>query len=328
MKKLFLLIGITLAASSFGKGQTNVYHPFPDSAYWRVDQDYYYPVQFPCHYVYYFHYYISGDTLINAEAYKKINSSFKLIHVFMWNPTSPTIPPPTSAPGGYVGALRDDPPSGKVWFVFKGTTTVSLLYDYNLVTGDTLKGCLSIGGGFNTEMIVASVDSVLLGNQYRKRWIFNPCNISMSGNYITPYIIEGIGSSAGLIEPLCTYAIDWYTRYLVCVKDSSGTVFTSGYNSPYNCNLILALNDPETEGMMGIYPNPFSDRTRIEFGKVCENATLTVINLYGQIVKQIEHINGESILLQRDHLGSGMYLIQLQQDHQVILSDKMVVSNH
>jgi hypothetical protein len=331
MKKLFVIFWIILSATNFVNAQTSVYHPFANSTYWRVDYDSYYPVQFPCHYKYYYHYYISGDTVINSMIHKKINRSFMAIQVLEWNPTTPGAPPPTSGPGGYAGALRDDSSANKTWFVFPNTTTDSLLFDYNLTVGDSVKGCTVPWPAF-MHVVVSAVDSVLIKGHFRKRWIFDSCMTSMGGNLFSLYVIEGIGSSRGLIEPLCTYAIDFANRYLVCVKDSSGTVFTSAYipyNSPFSCNPIIAgIPEVSSENTIEIYPNPFSTQTSLHSGKVLHKATLTLYNSFGQRVKQIENISGQSITLQRDNLGSGMYLVRLVQDNKVLLSHKILITGH
>jgi hypothetical protein len=220
MKRILFAISILVLCVETGYAQTNVYHPFPDSAYWRVDYYYNYAFQHPCYARYYFQYYAKGDTLINAGIYKKIYRSSVQVDTLT---CTPPMNPPESPASGYAGALKDDSLANKTFFIFPGSTTDSLLYDYNLIADDTLKGILvSHFLWSNPNLVVLSVDSVLINGHFRKRWNFNQIG---HGTY--PFIIEGIGSNVGLIEPVYTYAFDFMERYLVCVRDSSVTYFVS-----------------------------------------------------------------------------------------------------
>jgi hypothetical protein len=320
MKKLLLLLSFIFIGLTVAYGQTGVYHPFPDSAVWRVDEIADCPFQYPYLVKYYYHYSVSGDTLINSYQYKKIERSFVLVNVIFWWLQSD---PPVSRAACYAGALREDSLADKVYFVFPNTTNDSLLYDYNLTVGDTVKGCLSPFPGFHTG-VIASVDSVLIDGQYRKRWNLNQCHVDPS-NYIYPYIIEGIGSSSGLIEQLCTYSIDWYSRYLVCVRDSSGTLFTSSYNSVHNCDLIEGLNEIYSDNNVHLYPNPFSEQIKIQSDAPFKDATVTLCNSFGQKVMQKENISGQEFTLQRGDLLSGLYILQMKQANTLLFTAKLII---
>ena len=163
---------------TLGNGQTNVYQPFPDSIIWRVDYNLYQPFQIRCIKDYYLEYYSKGDTTINSVVCRKLFVAVVVDSVTGW--CSPDFLPTP----GYVGALKEDPSANKTFFVFPNSTTDSLLYDYNLAVGDTIKG---INAQFisNLSGVVLSVDSVLISGQYRKRW-----NFSQDNDGHSTYIIE------------------------------------------------------------------------------------------------------------------------------------------
>lgn len=315
MKK-YLLILTVFFIIPFAQGQTNVYHSFPDSAIWRVDYHSHNPFQYPYEVKYYFQYYVTGDTLINSNIYKKIFKSYVGVDVLLWSlPTDP----PTPTPAYYAGALRDDSLANKTFFVFPNTATDSLLYDYNLIVGDTVKGLISE----YANMVVLSVDSILITGQYRTRWNLN----HWSNDSIN--IIEGIGSSAGLIEQLYSYNIDFTDRYLVCVKDSSSTIFVSDYNSTIGCNLIYeGLNEIISGYTFKCYPNPFTTKITIQTEIVLKNASLIVYNSFGQRIKQMDNISGQSFTLHRDNLPSGVYFLQVTQDNNTLITDKLVITDN
>jgi len=313
MKKLILILTVFISLTA-AQGQTNVYHSFPDSAIWRVDYRSYQPSPYAYFVMYYFQYSITGDTLINSNVYKKIFKSYDVVNVTTWDlPTDP----PTSTAAHYVGALRDDSLLNKTFFVFPNESTDSLLYDYNLSVGDSMKGFIS-----ETPITVSSMDSILINGQYRNRWFFHQWNDST-------YIIEGIGSLQGLIEPIgWNYSVDFTDRYLICVKDNSNTIFTSGYNSAWDCNLIyVGLNEINSDNNFNCYPNPFTTESTIQTDKGFKNATLTVYNSFGQQVKQFDNISGQTITLHRDNLTSGMYFFRFLQDDKVLGTGKLIIAD-
>lgn len=318
MKKILFAISILILSVETGYAQTNVYHPFPDSAIWRVDYYYNYAFQHPCYVRYYFQYFVQGDTLINSGIYKKIYRSSVQVDTVSCN--SP-MNPPTVPVSGYVGALKDDPQANKTFFVFPDSTVDSLLYDYNLGVGDTLNGVISHFFVYDFDLVVISTDSVLINGQYRKKW-----NCDMIGHNIYPYIIEGIGSNFGLIEPVYSYAIDFTDRYLVCVRDGSVTYFVSDYPSIAGCELLLN-SGPEIRltGKPNVFPNPFSYKTTLRSDFNLSGATLTIINSSGQQMKIIKNFNGREIDLYHDNLPSGIYLLILESEHNIIATEKLAI---
>lgn len=93
-----------------------------------------------------------------------------------------------------------------------------------------------------------------------------------------------------------------------------------------NCS-PTGLNNPVEEiKVISIYPNPFSSQTTLQTDNPLHNATLTVDNCFGQTVKQIKNISGQTVALSRDNLSSGLYFLHLTQDNQVIATKKILLT--
>jgi CubicO group peptidase (beta-lactamase class C family) len=94
------------------------------------------------------------------------------------------------------------------------------------------------------------------------------------------------------------------------------------------CSTTTGINNVTTSAKtISIYPNPFSSETTLQVNKNLKVATLTVYNSFGQTVKQIKNISGETITFSRDNLSSGLYFIQLTQDNKIISVDKCVITD-
>ena len=241
----------------------SVYHPFPDSsAMWKmhhvssglcpgVAEDLYSII-------------ISGDTLINAQKYQKLNVS----GVQIISSSGNWICPNTAL--GYKGAVREDSANRKVFFIPKTTNTEQLLYDFNMQVGDTVKGYTAAPPSSPDKVI--SIDSVMTSLGFRKRWNINTCyGISL---------IEGIGSMYGLIEksPGCVTDQAYYS--LVCFQQNGAGVYPA---FSANCSMVTGVNSqdallPEIK----LYPNPASDILNIELPEI-ENIGSANIQVYNYL---------------------------------------------
>jgi hypothetical protein len=92
------------------------------------------------------------------------------------------------------------------------------------------------------------------------------------------------------------------------------------------CALIAGVEENESNAM-SLFPNPFSTQTTLQIDQSFKNASLTVYNLFGQIVKQIDNISGETIIFHRDDLPSGLYLVRLTEKNKTIAVDKLVITD-
>lgn len=89
----------------------------------------------------------------------------------------------------------------------------------------------------------------------------------------------------------------------------------------------VGIQEAQPTQNINIYPNPFSSSTTLLTDKIFKDATLKVYNLCGQTVKQIDNLSGQTIVLHRDNLPSGLYFIRLTQDNKIIATKKLVITD-
>lgn len=300
--KIFLLLFFTPPIFSFDLiAQTSIYHPFPDSnAYWRVDYNENPPFQ--CTgtngLIASYQYAYEGDTLINGFIYKKINKTG--IIYFSWcYPGTPL---------GYQGAFREDTVAKKAYLVLPGATADSLLYDFSLQIGDTVKTVLhqmSVFASSCTDYIVTSIDSQLIGSTYRKKWFISGNPSGCLAGYV-----EGMGNLYGFLDSyyyfeqganLCCFTIDSTPQYL---------------STCFNINVCAPVN--VAEGLLfkqiDIHPNPVIENT----------FSLSVAPMLGESISEIEFYDSQginyklnwiklknSILFYDNSLSKGIYLLRI-----------------
>jgi hypothetical protein len=117
--------------------------------------------------------------------------------------------------------------------------------------------------------------------------------------------------------------------------DATSTSFTIkdyAYEStPNTCiqsgQSILGVNENTTKPIFSIFPNPFISSTTIHAIDNLKNATLTILNSQGQIVKQVNNISGHTVSLSRDNFPSGLYFIRLTEENKIIAEEKIIITD-
>jgi hypothetical protein len=243
MKKL---LSILILYSSLAFSQTSVYHPFPDSnAQWNVELDYYvYCTPFTYNSITTYSYVFGADTVIGSYTYHQL-----YVPAYQSYYSGAPCYNDTVAAGSYIGSIRQDTAARKVYYVFPVDTAEQLLYDFNLSVGDTIRGYLARDcNSGSMDQTVVSIDSILIGSDYRTRW-----NFGLSSAYS---IIEGIGSTKGLLEPVCEL-IDGPIYALDCFKQND-TVYYPSLST--TCDLETStVNFVLTDNSFSIFPNPAQD---------------------------------------------------------------------
>jgi hypothetical protein len=293
MKRIILFITILVFLFKTGHGQTNVYHPFPDSnAVWQVSWTsgslctYSPPYQTSMLYAEY-QYTLGGDTTIGVHAYKKVYKSgnYNLCNGSYYN-------------YGYTGGIRQDSINKKVYFIHYGIPeTDTLLYDFSKHVGDTLRLSGFQDGGFNVMSYTAtiiSIDSVLVGSNYHKRF-----NIS---SYDGGSIIEGVGATSGLLEGYNMVIADEEMFLLDCFHHSAEFYPTSATG----CS-TLGLQTFNTQHLsFQISPNPCNSTISVA-GNINIDE-LKVTDMLGQIVYEAKPNTTNTTLTLPD---AGVYFITL-----------------
>jgi len=251
---------------------------------------------------------MSGDTIINGIAYKKIYRDTS--PVFNWNTDI------------YTCAIRES--NRKVYYIAKDELKENLLYDFSKNAGEYVE---VIGLGLNyPNPIRLKVDSVSIKNingVNRKIMKFNA-----NGSYHTDEIwIEGIGSSFGFLTPFVSVS-DNYFQLKCCSKNDTlyylnsqiGNFLCSPSEPQNQCEYTVIAHSNEQEWMdLSILPNPANDFLNIKTN--IDGLTYTIYNSIGQ---KILFSNLQDDKISTTDLPSGIYIITFEKG-QKRKSLKMVV---
>ena len=95
---------------------------------------------------------------------------------------------------------------------------------------------------------------------------------------------------------------------------------------PYSQTTTTIWENPKTSSI-SITPNPFSDYTTIQSNKKINDASISIYDIIGKQVKQINNISQQTITIHRDFLPAGIYFVLFIFDDKSIVSNKLIISN-
>ena len=179
----------------------------------------------------------------------------------------------------YVGALREDTTSRKVYYLDINMDE-HLLYDFNLGPGDTIVGYLdSISA--QTPIIV---DSVVLNdfNGTMRKEMFLSVSGSGSSSALYETIIEGIGNTGGLLGPITKF--EW-GQNLLCFKNND-TVYWSHPSSP-NCNVFTSITEAHLVSKLQWSFNDSKSEINYQI-EISDPGDFVLWNMAGQEIKRVK----------------------------------------
>lgn len=299
MKILYLLIMITGFVTF--KGNCQEYIPFPtDTAQWnqlsfhQISGEDYWEVRYS--------YRMMGDTIIDNQAYNKVYYHWGAIEL-----------------AEYIGGMRED--ANKNIYFYPAALNTSYILEFPYDTAEMLLysfDSLYVGKQLPineevNDITVVAIDSVLMGNQYHKRY-------QITGTQIwgPEYWIEGIGSTSELFSPF-TYEFEWEYYMLCFQKDKESAVLVNTeYTEP--CEYPSAVIEIKKESIAFV-PNPVSDKLSItnSFSGLYE---VNVFNIFGQQVGKFNCSNDSSVI-DLSGLRSGIYFLMVKSEERVF-SGKVV----
>ena len=88
-----------------------------------------------------------------------------------------------------------------------------------------------------------------------------------------------------------------------------------------------AIDENSNNNFFSIVPNPLISFTTIRTIRNLQNATLIILNSYGQTLKQLKNISGNTFSLSRGNLASGLYFIRLTEENNSIAVKKLIIAD-
>ncbi len=247
-----------------------------------------------------------GDTIIDLLSYKKVlRSTDEFQNV--WESY------------GFIRETFDK----KVYYR-TDTTPEYLLYDFELNVNETIETTGIYGDVYNSHLtpmtfLVSQIDSVYLGNVYRKQLHLNPVIQGDTSTYASEFWIEGIGSKTGILH-WEAYFVGGNSYQLLCHLKNDTIVYQNpSYTTCYYYYDWLDVKGNIFEDRINVYPNPANDNL---FINTDENATVEIINMQGQIVAT-KTLSDKNSSIDVSELRCGVYTMRVKTDNGIAMK-KMV----
>ena len=234
------------------------------------------------------------------------------------------------SPGFFVDTVR------QLYFPYTGDPNVGS-YRYKLQIRDTC-GNFSDLGPFHNTMFISNIGSAFSWNDYEVEGKSVPLPQLLGYQLFRDNYANGNWTLiAGVSGNQLTINDPDYSTYPNALRRVEAQFSTNClYKGPGNISRsnISGLkpngvfeNNEIRSNKVSVSPNPFSIETIIKTNHELINASLTVYNINGKQVRQINNISGQAITLLRDNLPCGLYFVQLKQDYKIIATEKLAIKD-
>jgi len=218
--------------------------------------------------------------------------------------------------------IREDISAKKVYRYKNGSD--QLLYDFSLNVGDNI----ILGDGRSYE--VASITNINVNGGIRRRFHL-VCYAGGTMVLTSETWIEGVGGIEHPLKPNYELYLSDPVLVLTCSFQNGINIYNygiaNGQPTPTDCSISLDVEDilPLAQ-QINLSPNPFKTELCITTTLNFENVTLLMFNSIGELVKQVDNMNGQKIVLHRENLKSGLYFLQFMQNGKVVATNKAIVT--
>lgn len=247
-----------------------------------------------------FLFYMDLSVEIGAYTYYSIKE-----RIYRWPATADGPEDYAPVPSDYELLVRQE---GRAVYAFLGGVD-SLFISYDLEIGDELGGHF---GALNPGKIVHTIDSVLVGDTYRRRFYTD----SDEDPFPNSHIMEGIGHFGGEY-PGYYFGSTQYGEYwtlsffntLECYGENHISLWPAEGGGS-DCFLTLDVNENSliNPNETHVFPNPFLNNLTIESDQEIEQ--LTVFSVTGEMVRS-EAVNSNYQIIDLSTVESGYYLLKI-----------------
>lgn len=101
----------------------------------------------------------------------------------------------------------------------------------------------------------------------------------------------------------------------------AGFIYEIGHSTVTNVMNYVPTHELDVE----VFPNPFSMQTSLCLNKSTKNIKIVIYNSNGLMVKEINSVKNEKIILNRDNLPVGLYFIRFSSGNNLITTKKVLI---
>lgn len=245
-------------------------------------------------------YYINGDSVINAMTYKVL---YKRGHFMQ----GAQVPPGPCINMNYT--YQDTFPTGflrsqgmQMYFIPNEDSVEYLLYDFNLAIGSHLPLTYV---NTDTTYTVTFIDSIYTAAGYRQRYFLNGNNFE--------FLIEGVGSSAGLLFPLGV--LFEQTASLICYSQNDTAYWPSV--GP-GCSVITTVQSVIDIQELELVPNPATEYVDVHLNGLAIDQ-LQLYDSRGQLL-----MTQTTSRINTGILPAGIYFVRVFADD-ILVTEKLLI---
>ena len=256
---------------------------------------------------------------LNSNLYICMNTTWggNNIVLYTFDPVTESFPHKITIDEGYGGTIYLNPNTGKLTICYTKEDKPTVRYSH--ITDPSIWSSPIIIDNSLTNAI-HGIGNTIIGGLFNNQKIFY-----LWTSEEEQFLFEWDGDSTWIKKGLIQKSLDekyYPSNKVLSDQNGNAIIFQSYINNNselfvhvkrlYDTNAIVYDILAPTD-IIRIYPNPFSDKTTIEFNNPNQlNYKLSVFSITGNKVVEIENIRTNKIEIEKGNLSKGIYIIELK----------------
>jgi hypothetical protein len=234
---------------------------------------------------YLYFYKLCGDSTINGRVYKRVFAASHNVNTG----------PPTSLSYHPDGFFRQDPVTKRSYYRLPPQGD-SLIMDYNLQVGDTIKGGY-YSQGLYSQNIILKIDSIQLPTGGPKHKAFYTDTTIGAFNPPGIWFLEGVGNVCGFLEP-------------VVIPLSGYATFLEAFDQNYSCADVLGIAPGnETQPTVKVFCDPAGNTLTVS--SVKDIARIEIWDATGKLMETLPGtVSAEQTFVLKTQ-GDGLFIYRV-----------------
>jgi len=251
--------------------------------------------------------YYKSDTVINTTNYHRLYKR-SVCHSILTSPSPYCIfSCDFNLTEELYAIIYIDTVANKVYQYSEYDTGAHLLFDFNLSVGQLYPPTFNNPYNPSSDsLMVVSEDSVLLGNDYHKKWNLGVKTAGILHDSAFVSIIEGVGSTYGLSADLITPFET--SDALVCFSIADTVLYPDSTSA---CDKTIGISETRAMPSFEIYPNPAQNMIQLNLIYSENEIPVSIFNAHGQKISE-QIIQGNSAKIDLSILPYGLYFLRIE----------------
>lgn len=143
---------------------------------------------------------------------------------------------------------------------------------------------------------------------------------SSAVSYNGEYTYRGFSNSNSVL-----ITVDVQTANVIHNVPFTSNISGLDYYACCSAGPVSSVDDVQDK-ILSVYPNPFTDKVKLQWSETIRNGSVELFDVYGKVVVSESNINGTCYNLKRGDIAKGLYFVEVKDGNELKFTTKLIAN--